>query len=99
MNYALAKSDANELYSFFTESLLGLMESVGLLVLAFMIMPLANACKVSNQNLIRNGERETRTKFQCGIQGGNEDKFLRLKTMKVPENPLQISEFSADMNI
>ncbi|XP_021842535.2 G-type lectin S-receptor-like serine/threonine-protein kinase At1g11330 [Spinacia oleracea] len=37
-----------------------------------------------------------RTKLRCGIQGGNQDNFLRLQTIKVPDNPLQISAFSSD---
>ncbi|XP_021775683.1 G-type lectin S-receptor-like serine/threonine-protein kinase At1g11330 isoform X2 [Chenopodium quinoa] len=37
-----------------------------------------------------------RKKLQCGIQGGTEDEFLRLQTMKVPDKAVPISAFSQD---
>ncbi|XP_074290059.1 G-type lectin S-receptor-like serine/threonine-protein kinase At1g11330 [Silene latifolia] len=37
-----------------------------------------------------------REKLQCGIQGGDQDGFLRLQTMKVPDNIEKRSAFSDD---
>ncbi|KAK9665497.1 hypothetical protein RND81_14G115500 [Saponaria officinalis] len=37
-----------------------------------------------------------RTKLQCGIKGGNQDGFLKLEMIKVPDNIQTISVFSED---